>query len=262
MLVRISALALLLSPSIMPLAAQTGDESRLVVGMSIGYIGAADLWSVSNQPILTTGSQPDIFALERRLRSNIAVSSQVTYFPRPNVGFTGELGYTGLGTEDSCRLVESSGDFTNESACAAINRLEGAASAVNLLGGVTFRAASRSAIQPYARALIGFSLVPRNTIELAPVFGEFEDTVLPIYLSDGSSDVKPTGALAIGFATSPNGGSQFRVELRGTWVRLSSVDGPAPQQGVVPPHSSRFVLVPSLTVGFDIVLEKRRGRRY
>lgn len=262
MLVRLSAVAFLLSSTIVPLGAQTGDESRLVVGMSVGYIGGADLWSVSNQPILSTGSQPDIFALERRLQSNITVSTQVTYFPKPNVGFTGELGYIGLGRDDSCRLVESTGDFTNQAACIAINRQERSASAVNLLGGVTLRAASRSAIQPYAKALVGFSLVPRNTIELAPVFGEFEDTLLPIFLSDGSSDVKPTGALAIGFATSPNGGTQLRVELRGTWVRLSSVDGPAAQQGTVPPHSSRFVLVPSLTVGFDIVLEKRRGRRY
>ena len=262
MLLRLVASAVVLSTSLVPLAAQTGDESRLVVGMSVGYIGDADLWSVSNQPIPASGNQTDLFDLDRRLRSNITVNGQVTYFPKPNLGFTGEIGYTGLGTDDSCRLARTSGDFSNEQACIAINQLERSASAINLLGGVTFRAASRSAIQPYARVLVGFSLVPRNTIELAPVFGEFENTLLPIYLSDGSSDVKPTGALAIGFATSPNGGSQFRVELRGTWVRLSSVDGPSTELGVVPPHSSRFVLVPSLTIGFDIVLEKRRGRRY
>ncbi|MDX2206571.1 MAG: hypothetical protein SFU57_02900 [Gemmatimonadales bacterium] len=262
MLLRLVASAVVLSTSLVPLTAQTGDESRLVVGVSIGYIGGADLWSVSNQPITAVGAVPDIFALKRRLRSNITVNSQVTYFPSPNFGYTGELGYTGLGTEESCRLVVSNGDFRNQAACAAINGSDRSAAAVNLLGGITFRLASRSEIQPYAKILAGISLVPRNTVELSSVFGEFEDTLLPIYLSDGTGDIKPTGALAIGFATSPNGGSQFRVELRGTWVRLSSVDGPTLQEGLIPPNSSRFVLVPSLTVGFDIVLEKRRGRRY
>lgn len=262
MLLRLVASAVLLSTLLVPLAAQTGDESRLVVGMSFGYIGDADLWSVSNQPVPASGNQTDLFDLDRRLRSNITVSGQVTYFPKPNIGFSGEIGYTGLGTEESCRLARTSGDFINEQACLSINGSDRSAAAVNLLGGITLRAASRSGIQPYLRILAGISLVPRNPVELAAVFGEFENTLLPIFQRDGSSDVKPTGALAIGFATSPNGGSQFRVELRGTWVRLSSVDGPSTQLGVVPPHSSRFVLVPSLTVGFDIVLEKRRGRRY
>lgn len=267
MLGRTVTLALLLSPPLMPLAAQTRAESRLVVGIAMGAIGSADLWSVPNQPITTAGRPtPDVFALKRRLRNNFTASGHVTYFHTPHLGFTGEFGYTGLGTEDSCQQVQSSGAVDIGLICNIIDggfdgagnfasRPASSAKAVNLLGGVTFRAASRAIIQPYARALAGFTLLPRNTVGLTSSVSLLGETVVPVYLSDGSSNLRPTGALAIGIATYPSGGSQFRLELRGTWVSLSSVDGPSTQQGLVPPHSSRFVLVPSLVVGFDIVLK-------
>ncbi len=245
-----------------PLAAQTNDQSRLLVGLSVGWVGGADLWEVPNQPITAIGQQQDLFALARRLRSNIAVQGQVTYFPQAALGLTGEVGYLGLGTEDRCRLTTSSGDFSNEAACQAANGLQRSASAVGVLAGITLRPLSRATLQPYGRVLAGLVLAPRSMVELAPVFGELQNTVLPIYLPENSAEAKPAGALAIGVATSPNGGSQFRVELRGTWVRLSQVDGPSAREGLVPDNSGRFVMVPSLTVGFDIVLEKRRGRRY
>jgi hypothetical protein len=245
-----------------PLAAQTGDQSRLVVGTSVGWTGGTDLWSVAEQPITAIGQTNDRFALQRRLRSNIAVSGHVTFYPRSNLGITGEIGYLGLGTQDSCQLVTATGDFTNEAACQAVNILERSASAVNALGGVTVRAFSRGRIQPYARALAGIVLAPRSTVELAPVFGELQNTVLRVYETDNEAEVKPAGALAIGFATSPNAGTQFRIEARGTWTRLSVVDGPSEREGLVPPTSTRWTMVPTVTIGFDIVLEKRRGRRY
>jgi hypothetical protein len=255
-------LALALVGAATPAVAQTGDQSRLVVGLSVGWVGGTDLWSVDAQPITAIGQQQDLFALQRRLRSNIAVAGQVTYFPRAHLGLTGDIGYLGLGTEDRCQLPNSTGDFTNEAACTAANGLRRSASAVGVLGGITFRPLSRSVLQPYARVLAGVVLAPRSTVELAPVFGELENTVLRIYRSEESAEAKPAGALALGVATSPNSGSQFRVELRGTWVRLSQVDGPSAREDLVPPNSASFVMVPSLTVGFDIVLEKRRGRRY
>jgi hypothetical protein len=245
-----------------PLPAQTNDQSRLVVGMSVGWTGSTELWSVAEQPITAIGQTSDRFALQRRLRSNIAVSGQVTYFPRNNLGITGEVGYLGLGTQDSCQLLTTTGDFTNEAACQAINIQERSASAVGALGGVTLRAFSRGRLQPYARVLAGIVLAPRSTVELAPVFGELQNTVLRIYETENEAEVKPAGALAIGFATSPNAGTQFRIEARGTWTRLSVVDGPAEREGMVPPTSTRWTMVPTVTVGFDIVLEKRRGRRY
>lgn len=245
-----------------PLAAQTGDQARLVVGTNVGWVGSADLWSVDAQPITAIGGTPDEFALQRTLRSNIAVIGQVTYFPRSHLGITGEIGYLGLGTEDRCQLRTTSGDFTNEAACQAINGLQRSASAVGALFGVTARPWSRATLQPYGRVLAGIVLAPRSTVELHPVFGELENTVLRVYNSDDASEAKPAGALAVGIATAANAGTQFRVELRGTWTRLSVVDGPSAREDLVPPTRARFVMVPSLTVGFDIVLEKRRGRRY
>lgn len=245
-----------------PVSAQTGDQARLVVGTAVGWTGGTDLWSVAQQPITAIGQTNDLFALQRRLRSNLAVTGQVTYFPRNHLGITGEIGYLGLGTEDRCQLLTNSGDFTNEAACRAINTTARSASAVSMLGGVTIRPLSRARLQPYARVLAGVVFSPRSTVEMAPLFGELQNTVLRIYRTENEPEVKTAGALAIGFATSANAGSQFRIEARGTWTRLTMVDGPTAREDLIPPTVGRWVMVPTVTVGFDIVLEKRRGRRY
>lgn len=246
-----------------PLAAQaTGDEARLVVGVTGGWIGGVDLWSVNRQPVITIGPVPDEFALSRRLRSNIAFSGQFTYFPGPTLGLTGELGYLGLGTRDQCSLVLTSGDPTNEEACAAINNRDRSASAVGVQVGVVLRALSRGVIQPYLRTQVGVALVPRSTVELSAVFGDFQDAILQVYASDGSKDAKLLGSLSVGLASSPRRGYQLRVEARGTYISLPVVTGAAPHGTLTPETSSQWTLLPSFTVAIDIVLEKRRGRRY
>jgi hypothetical protein len=85
---------------------------------------------------------------------------------------------------------------------------------------------------------------------------------LPIYLEDETRMAKPTAALSIGLATAPSQGYQFRLELRGTAVQLNVVDGPVPAGVQMPAVRSKWSILPSLAVGIDVVLEKRRGRRY
>jgi hypothetical protein len=240
----------------------TGDEARLVVGVAGGWIGGAELWSVARQPVITTGPTPDEMSLERRLRSNIAFSGQVTYFPRSYLGITGELGYLGLGTTDRCSLVVSGGDPVNEEACAAIEGNDRSASAVGAQFGVVLRMGSRNVVQPYLRAQAGLALVPRSTVELSAVYGDFKDAVLPIYESSGSNDTRPLGSLSVGIATSPRLGYQLRLEARGTYIQLPIVAGAAPMGNLMPVTENSWIFLPSITVGIDIVLEKSRGRRY
>ncbi len=257
--IAIAALAL----GIASLGAQaTNDESRLTVGIGLGYIGGASLWTVSDQPVYSNNSQIDEFAIVRRLRSNFTLTGQLTYFPKPTFGWTGELTYLGLGTSDGCHLVVDHGDFFNRAACTAIDGHERAASAIAAMGGAVWRPSSRGDLQPYLRGTVGLALVPRSTTAVTAFFGQDDNTALPLYVEDNSKAAKPIGALSIGFATAPHNGYQFRIEARATAVQLVQVTGPATIGNLSPPTGSKWVMLPSFVVAFDIVLEKRRGRRY
>jgi hypothetical protein len=255
-------LAGILSPITQAAAQATRDQSRLVIGVSAGYIGGVDLWSVVVQPILMRTKAIDVYALERRLRPNVTLTGHATWFKGANLGFTGEVSYIGLGTEDRCTLTVASGDPLNRLACLAINGNDRPASAVSVGGGVVFRPASRAFLQPYARAIGGIAIAPRSVVRTVGTIGIFGDTAFTVYAEENSADAKPIGTLAVGFATSASPGYQFRIELRNSWVRLPIVTGPTTFQGLVPPTQSEWKALPALVVGFDIVLEKRRGRRY
>ncbi|HEX3926750.1 MAG TPA: hypothetical protein VHW65_02040 [Gemmatimonadales bacterium] len=249
-----------------PLAAQgSSDEARLVVGMSAGWIGGSHLWSVNSQTILTqVPNLNDIYALSRDIRSDLSISGQMTYYRGDHLGLTGEFTYIGLGTTDNCTLVQASGDPNNAAACTALNNTEHAASAVTVAGGVVYRPFGRSSVQPYFRAIGGLALMPRSTLL---TFSDFTDNTgadagLLIYDDEDWTQFRPTGTLGFGLATAPSQGYQLRIEARETWVRLESVTGPTAYQTLTPGYRSFFKGFPSVMVGFDIVLEKSRGRRY
>lgn len=263
---RSHALALLTLLAVLPTAQGTAqatrDQSRLVLGVSVGYIGGTDLWSVSEQPIITNTEATDVFRLKRSIRSNVTFIGQATWYSSANLGFTGEIAYIGLGTRDACGLVAASGDPLNRLVCRTLDGNERPASATSLGVGVNFRPASRASLQPYVRAVTGLALVPRNTVRTVATIGQFGDTAFTIYPGNNGTDTKLTGTVAAGFATSASPGYQFRIELRNTWVQLPIVTGPTVYQGEIPPTRTAWKSLPSLVVGFDIVLEKRRGRRY
>lgn len=261
--IALALIALLTALPTAETAAQaTRDQSRLVLGVSVGYIGGTDLWSVAEQPIITNTEATDVFRLKRSLRSNVSVIGQATWYSSANLGFTGEMAYLGLGTRDSCGLVAASGDPLNRLVCRTLDGNERPASAVALGVGVNFRPASRAFLQPYLRAVTGIALAPRSTVRTVATIGQFGDTAFTIYPGNNGTDTKLTGTAAVGFATSASPGYQFRVELRNTWVQLPIVTGPTVFQGEIPPTRSAWKSLPSLLIGFDIVLEKRRGRRY
>jgi hypothetical protein len=255
-------LALVTPISTATLAAQaTNDEARLTVGVIGGWIGGGALWSVT-QPMFAVGNLVDQFALERRLRSNITVAGQLSYFPRPNFGWTGEVSYIGIGSADACALQVDNNDPFNQAACQAIDGRDRAASGVALSGGVVLRPMSRGDIQPYFRANLGLALVPRSTTAMTAFFGEDDQYALLLYDEDESRAAKPLGALSFGLATAPRAGYQFRLEARATAIQLEVVDGPAADASRNPMVGSKWVILPSISFGMDIVLEKRRGRRY
>lgn len=243
-------------------AQATRDESRLVIGVATGYIAGSDLWTVARQPILSNSGSNDVFRLSRRIRPNFAIVGQATWYSRGNLGFTGELSYLGLGTVDGCGLVEASGSLLNRLACDAIDEFEHPASVVGLGGGVVFRPASRAFLQPYLRGVGGIAIAPRSTVKMVGAIGVVGDSIFTIYPESRGSDARLSGSISIGVATPATAGYQLHLEFRNNWVQLPIVTGPSQYQGIVPPTKSVWKALPSFLVGFDVVLEKRRGRRY
>ena len=52
------------------------------------------------------------------------------------------------------------------------------------------------------------------------------------------------------------------MRVAATAVQLEVVTSAAPEGSLTPYRGSKWTILPSIAVGLDIVLEKRRGRRY
>jgi hypothetical protein len=257
------AIALMLGTVALPAWGQgTKDQARLVFTVSGGMVVGRHLWSVDNQPVQFTATA-DTFAIGRRIRSTITVGFGGTYFPHEHLGVSVEGFLIGLGFEDSCRLVFSSGSGDAASACQSIQGATKSATAVTLSGGPVFRINSRSLISPYARANLGLVISNQSSLRTIGRFSTPEGTAeRVVFADDHDSRIAPSLALGAGFTAAVGKGYQLRWEVRDNIVGVQRVTGSTPQSDLVPPHELTYKHLFSLTIGFDVVLERRRGRRY
>jgi hypothetical protein len=244
-------------------AQSTRDQSRLVFTVSLGAVGGSRLWSSSPQAVQFI-NPADTFALGRRIRPTLAVGFGGAYFPGETVGFTVEGFLIGLGFEDSCRHVFSSGATAIAEACQSIQGKKKAATSVILSGGTIFRLNSRKLFSPYGRVNAGLVLSNQSSLRTT---GQFVNSVVEtvdlfVYSDDHNSRVDPSLALGVGFTAAVAKGYNLRWEVRDNITGVQRVTGTIPIAGFVPPHERVFKHLFSMTVGFDVVLERRKGRRY
>jgi hypothetical protein len=243
-------------------AQRTGDQARLIFTVSGGVVAGKRLWSVDAQPVQFT-TPADTFALGRRIRSNIAIGFGGTYFPGEHFGIGAEGFLVGLGFEDSCRLAFSSGSGDVATACQSIQGATKGATAVLLSVGPVFRVNSRSLFSPYVRANLGLVFSNQSSLRTIGRFPTPDGTAdLIVYDDDHDTRVAPALGLGAGFAAAIGKGYQLRWEVRDNIVGVQRVTGSAPEARVVPPHQMTYKHLFSMTIGFDVVLERRRGRRY
>jgi hypothetical protein len=254
-----------------PAAAQTGSESNLALTIFGGTVTGHALWSVGKQPLTVLGTTKyDTLELTRSVTSSLVLGAAATYFVSPHLGVHLELSYLGLPVESRCNGLffnPDSNAFTdmhrNQQLCDDIESQSADGGAISIFGGVTLRAAPRRTISPYVRANLGVVNEPRSTIEMAGAFIDGDGTLKERQVLADASPRRTSvmyGAAA-GF-TSPLGpGYAFRFELRDVVVSLDRLIGPANGLGNGPVASRSYHHV-SLTLGLDVVLERKRGRRY
>ena len=249
-----------------PLSAQrTRDEARLVFSVTPAFTLGSDLWSVASQPIRQTGTVADTFALGRRVASSVGLAFQGVYFPHEHLGYSIEAMLLGVGFDDDCRLVYDSGtDSRIPAACASIRGASKSATAVVVSAGALLRAGGHKLLTPYIRANAGLIISNQSAIRtignLAPA--DSEVTELIIYNDPHDSRIAPAFSGAVGLMVNLGGGYGVHWELRDNIVGVASVTGATPRDGIVPPIKTAYKNLVSFMVGFDVILERRRGRRY
>lgn len=268
-----SFVPLLILLSAPPAAAQTGEQPNLVLTLFGGAMTGHSLWHIPNQPLcvlLGSGSatscsaEYDTLDLARDITSSIVAGASATYFKGPHLGFQGEIYYLGLTLEDRCKGVFYNPDTEsrNQQLCDDISAVSRSSSAIAIIGSVVLRASAARANSPYFSAGVGIVSHPGGTIEMSGRFLS-QNTV---YSRAVIGDDHPSGTsiglqLAAGMTTRLSRGYQFRLELRDAVVPLRRVIGPANSLAQAPTTSRTYHHF-ALTLGLDIVLEKKRGRRY
>ena len=261
-------LALLLAS---PAAAQTKPQPTIVLTISAGAVTGHGLWTVDQQPLCVLGGggactgNYDTLRIARSISPSLVLGASGTYFPWPHLGFHAEISYLGLPIDDTCTPVFLNPDPPNQRGkqmCDNLTAAKGTGGAISMFVGATLRAASRKAVSPYARFNIGMVNLSTSTTEVVGAYVEAgglqERQIIEDINGRGASFM--LGAAA-GLTTPLGTGYQFRLEVRDIMNSMTRVTGPANDLAIAPTDSKYFHHF-GLVMGLDIVLERKRGRRY
>lgn len=251
------------------LAAQaTADRARLVLSVNAGYIPGTSGWRVSGQPLyddqFPDPPHIDTLSINRTIKPSLTFGAQAIYFAGDNLGFLGEAQLIGLGFHDHCSRTYATTSARNTSVCANIDNSESSGSAVLVGAGAIYRLSTRGTVSPFARVGLGGVISTQSSIETIGRFPNPEGEPVEVELYPDETSTRLTGAatLAFGFSAVIGRGYQVRWEVTDRIVGVRGVTGPTAQDGAPPPTSLRYRHLFGIQVGFDVVLERERGRRY
>lgn len=242
---------------------ETGDESRLVFNVGIGWASGGDLWTVPNQPVLDILAV-DTFNLSRSMSETWAAGMSGTYYKGAHLGIGVDLLLVNLRYNDSCQLAFATGSQSNADACQSINGSGQSALSSQITGTLIYRFASRSPVSPYVRANVGIMVANLNTTRLSGFYVNEDDLTveLPIYTNSDQTRISPVGAIGAGVTFAIARAYHLRIEARGSSYTLNAVTGPNPSIGAEANTEAKRKTQLTLMVGVDLLLERSRGRRY
>jgi hypothetical protein len=259
-----AAVALLLGAVGTPLAAQaTRDRPTLVFTVSGAYLDGIRLWTVPDQPVEdnSAGTLTDHFLLRRNVKKTLGAGFSGTYYRGAHLGITAEAFLMGLGYSDICTIAEPAQSQLSVERCQSISDRDRSAAAVATTAGLVYRIGADEFISPFFRASVGMLINNQSPLLLVGQANNGAELVIYNDPNTGTR-LRPAFLLGAGTTIAAGRGYQIRWEIRDNIVGIQKVTGPAAIQGTVPPHETSYRHILSLNVGLDVILEKRRGRRY
>lgn len=241
------------------------DQARLSFGVSFGYNGGTDVWSVKGQQLFDNFAT-DTADFTRRVRPTLGLAFVGTYFPNDRLGFAAEAHLISLAFEDGCTLRSNSGSFRNAAVCIDVNGRNSPGTTVAGTVGVLYRPFPWTALQPYGRVNLGAvvsqvsAVRMRATIPTDPGDSSYVDYY--VFQDNHPASVAPTAALAAGVTAFVGRSYQMRFEMKDNLVSIERVTGTAPTTPAEPTSDRKLRHVFSMMIGLEVVLEKKRGRRY
>jgi hypothetical protein len=252
-------------------AQEAPSAPTLIFTIHAGVAGGHSLWTVPRQPICNTsggtcsGSSYDTLRIARSVGSGITAGLSVSYFPGPHLGYYGEAAFVGLSLDDNCSGVYFAGGpgSVNDVLCQAVTGTSITMGAVSFLGGVTLRAGSLSGVSPYAVLGGGLLAFSQSTLDMSGaviVTGSGPER-LSIVVDNSPARVSPVATLGVGLRVRSGAAYGVRLGIEDLVAKFQRLQGPVNALGQGP-VTSKFYHHVVVRLGLDVVLERKRGRRY
>jgi hypothetical protein len=252
--------------------AQSADEPTLVFSISAGMTAGGDLWTLNQQPQPAPGGF-DTLALGRVLRPGLVAGLSATYQKAAHFGFTGEVTYFGIASEQRCQgpptfLPDTANNNINEAACTDANGKHVATSVVGFLVGGIYQFLPGKTVQPFLRATAGPGLMGNSYIQTtgtvhSPACATADNICeLAILDESGTQQFTFVANLSAGATIRMAPGYRLRFEVHDVVTQLPVVTGPKSGASIYPQTGREIKHVPTITFGLDVLLERRHSRRY
>lgn len=256
-------------------AAQSRQDPQLIFSIGAGLAaGSGELWSLSEQGVTVVGGTGfDTLGLARWMRPGVVAALSATYHRSRHLGLTAEAGYFGIATEERCTPpaggYKTDSENKNAQACSSAQGNHVPTSVVGFQVGFTYRFSAGGRYEPYVRASGGMGFLANSFVRTdggirAPLACSQTGGVCqwPLMEGESTSEQAIIGTLAVGSSVTFAPGYRFRFEVRDLIVSLPLPSGPANPATGIAPVGSTMKHIPVFTAGLDVVLERRRGRRY
>lgn len=251
--------------------AQSSSEPSLVFSITGGLTTGQRLWSVNNQeiPVVKPGPlETDSLVLARRLQPGLVASLGMSFFRNRHFGLNAEIAYFGINSKQQCigpAVYKAGTTNQNQIGCETANNRNAGTSVIGFMGGAIYQLGDSATFRPYFRANAGLGLLAASYVETN---GDLSCTTgvcpFPLLLEKSTRSMTWLVSLSAGIAVDLGPGYRVRMEGRDLLISLPHVDGPAPLGPTGAVATTRSVLkhIPMFMIGFDVMLERRRARRY
>lgn len=247
--------------------AQRGYEPRVSLTLTGGVVvSEPTLWTIARQPLIVAGTegdpQPrfDTVSLTRGFVSNLIVGVAGAYFPSSVFGI--EIGITRLGLtyETSCTGIayDSLLGGPNRLTCDGIHGSSRSLGAIAITVGGLARAFPRQPVTPYVRGGIGLTEYAVSTTYLE---GPQSDGIKVLVDDPSPQRITVSVFAGAGALIALGPGYNFRFDIADVAQRFPCLTGPADRLARAP-RGHRLTHHVTFSLGFGIVLDAKRGRRY